>query len=751
MPEAQAQEDALSATTKFQNFDLEFSHVSRRNPERPSRHSVHLDVSGASTSISKFLEAKNESLPVASASPLKRSDALMNLDQPSLGSPVAKRRSLHGISSFGNDFNIFDQSPAPTSQPSFEIHDDAMNHEYQLTGSGPSLFRDEAPPPTPTVTRRTSSLRRTTLQQRHGESKTSWGRRQGEKLLSNMANEAASPAAPRTRPRLSLDQYLPPEPRGSPFTANHPLPHPSIHMFGGPQNQPRHPLSRTITQSSSGSSSSLPDESPTHFPVTFITDKPRVPLNFAKSVPIGSRRPSAEDTVSTPAYKSAKPDPNAFASTGLVSKVGRRGEEERLKMDTAASTPMPDTPCKKQHYPANTFPPQSSLSGRRSNRPSFAGSPSTPFNTSWKNPPAFPASFGNSDRLGGLFKARNGHGRRGSLLSIDGDDAQGADGDYIPPTPTKNLFAKSTNGAVQSSTTPNGSPSTTRLFPGPEPSAAGNGLDLRAPLEDLKSTTPATPQASGSIVPPDPSRLSISNSNGPHASVTIAPSFSGPPATPTTQGRVSLSFVGRGERRFSIASAQEDVDSDYDVLSRRFDKSEAIGSGEFSHVFKVTQSIFPPYAPVFATTPGRHTPSSPRPDVRVYVVKKLCAPITGPKDRKKRYQEVEVLKALSQCDHVVRFFESWEENHQLYIQTEYCEEGSLEEFLDNVGKTGRLDDFRIWKIMLELCYVSSDSRSLYHLYKPSNMVTRVSARSITMGSSTWISSRRTSSSLSRAD
>lgn len=796
-PVAQSHEDALATTSKFRDFALGFSPVSRRNLEKPSRHSVHLDVSGASTAISKFLEVKNEGPSIASASPLKRSDALMNLDQSSLGSPVAKRRSLHGIASFGNDFNIFDHPPPPTSQPSFEIHEDATNHEYQLTGSSQSLFRDQVPPPTPTVTRRASSLRKTTLQQRHGDGRTSWGRRQGEKQLSNMANDVASPAAPRNRPRLSLDQYLPPEPRGSPFTAHHPLPHPSVHMFGGVQNHPRHPLSRTITQSSSGSSSSVPDESPTHFPVTFITDKPRVPLNFSKSVPIGSQRPSDGNVVSTPAYKSAKPDPNAFASTGLVSKVGRRAAEaERLKLDTTASTPMPDTPCKKQHYPANTFPPQSSASGRRSGRPSFAGSPSTPFNSSWKNPPAFPISFGNSDRLGGLFKARNAHSRRSSLLSIDGDDAQGADGDFIPPTPTKNLFFKPPNAQTQPSTTPNGSPNASRFLPasisttsnGPDaqvtdsncksprpytfaepmaektqsPEAAKTPLvhdrdicsflplqcilsfphsranrehlctpiplklpfkmsvdarekvytksDLHpaTPLDHLgnfRSPTPTTPLGSGSMVPPDPSRLSISNSHGSHSSIAGVPSSAHPPATPTTQGRMSLSFIGRGERRVSIASAHDDVETDHDLLSRRFDKAEPIGSGEFSHVFKVTKSSYPPFAPVFATTPGRHTPSSPRPSVRVYVVKKICAPITGPKDRKKRYHEVSVLKALSQCDHVVRYFESWEENHQLYIQTEYCEEGSLGEFLDNVGKTGRLDDFRIWKIMLELCYV----------------------------------------------
>jgi mitosis inhibitor protein kinase SWE1 len=178
------------------------------------------------------------------------------------------------------------------------------------------------------------------------------------------------------------------------------------------------------------------------------------------------------------------------------------------------------------------------------------------------------------------------------------------------------------------------------------------------------------------------------------------------PATPTTQGRFSLSFNGRPERRFSITSALDDIETDYDVLRRRFDKIEPIGAGEFSHVFKVTKCINPPFVPAFATTPGRHTPSSPRPTVRVYVVKKICAPITGPKQRRKLLHEAHLLKALSHCDHVVRYLDSWEENHQLYIQTEYCEEGSLEDFLGNVGKTGRLDDFRIWKIMLELSYVS---------------------------------------------
>jgi mitosis inhibitor protein kinase SWE1 len=48
----------------------------------------------------------------------------------------------------------------------------------------------------------------------------------------------------------------------------------------------------------------------------------------------------------------------------------------------------------------------------------------------------------------------------------------------------------------------------------------------------------------------------------------------------------------------------------------------------------------------------------------------------------------------------------WEANSHLYIQTEYCEGGNLRRFLDTVGYSSRLDDFRIWKILLELSQVS---------------------------------------------
>ncbi|KAK1770935.1 mitosis inhibitor protein kinase [Phialemonium atrogriseum] len=761
---------------------LTLSPASRRGLEKPSRHSMHLDISGASKhSLSKFLDIKLDTFPVASVSPLKRSDAIMNPDQTSFGSPVAKRRSLHGISSLGNDFNVFDHPPSP--QPNnFDIHEDG-SHEYQLTGSMTVGLRDSFPPPTPTaMPRRTSSLRKTTLQQRHGESRSSLGRRQGEKHLAQLSQEATSPIS-RNRPRLSLDQYLPPEPRGTPFSAQGALPNPSLHVVEGKPPQPAqppqphqpHPLSRSLTQSSSNST--LPDDSPTHVP-THLSGRPRVIMNFSKSLPVGAR-PPAREPVATPRYKSAVPFQAAFMSTGLVSKMNRNPERESPK------TLMPDTPCKKHPYASNTFPPQVG-SGRRQARPSF-GSPSTPFSTFHQSRGS---AFGNPEKIGSLFKpVRTGHSRRASLLSLDGDDALGNFDADLPPTPTKNILFRPLGTSSRVNATPNpprtlpvptsaiglslgsqaalssckskslispGETSETwsagqlsdavkplhmlasapspRLPPSfssvsrgrprrgaistPSPltvavtvpltGASKNGLansSCLAPASPLEhagtpgGSSPRTPQ--DSMGPPDAGRLSLSNPLDDQASAGEEMKSIRPPATPTTRGREALTAFG--ERRAITPVHGPGLSAVDEGLILRFDKAEAVGKGEFSQVFRVTKYSAPVlFAASFVTTPSRRTPQSEKTS-EVYAVKKTRFPYHGPKDRESKLREVNVLKALSHCDHVVRYVNSWEYNCHLYIQTEYCDEGSLDGFLKKIGTTGRLDDFRIWKIMLELC------------------------------------------------
>lgn len=768
------------------NFQLTLSPTARKTSEKhQSRHSMHLDISGTSkNTFPRLFDFKADPIPATSISPLKRSDAFMSPDQANVESPVAKRRSVHGISgTSASEPNIFDAS-SPTPQ-SFEIHEDP-NKEHEL-GNGIGLFRDTPSSPTPiAMPRRSDSLRRSTLQQRQGE-KSSWGRRQGEKHLAQMGSEAVSPNA-RNRPRVSLDQFVQPAlPRDSPFSTQPPLPNPSLHLLdrAHPQPQP-HPLSRSVTQSSSNSS--LADESPTHIPVQF--ERPRA-HPFAKSMPVGARPlfENVNKNAATPAYKNAKPLQDAFKSTGLISKVNRNPELGQSTFGESKAV-MPDTPCKKPIYPSNTYPP-SSGGGKSRHRHSF-GSPSSPFAPGRKDN----FSLGEADKVSSLFKPfqPTTHARKGSIFSFDSDfDTQNlADNVEFPPTPTKSVFFRSlgpSKTACESPFVKTTAPATVSAvgfrdalqIPDPlcksasfmnssiqvgvaeqkplETAQASAALesDLCTPLlqsltsfgesrarrgsqatpEPLKlhSTFPAlsshknvdfaktkfvitasplgaldkfsngspkTPCDNNALMPPDPSSLSISNhetSNGPTFG-----SF--PPATPTS--RQVDHFGGFADRRMSITPVNGQGPGDVDlILNSRFDQVEFIGKGEFSQVFKVTQTSDSKTCMVQNGTPG--TPPTPF-QKRVFAVKKTRLPFFGAKDREAKLREVVVLDALRGRPHVLQFVDSWEKQFHLYIQTEYCEEGSLSEFLGTVGAAGRLDDFRIWKILVEASMVSHTRR-----------------------------------------
>lgn len=767
------------------NFHSALSPTARKATEKHlSRHSMHLDISGASrTTFPRLFDFKADPIPVSSASPLKRSDAFMSPDPANVGSPVAKRRSLHGISSPSvGEPSIFDaSSPSPQS---FDIHEDP-NRDHESDGA--TLFRDTPSSPTPiAMPRRSDSLRRSTLQQRQGE-KSSWGRRQGEKLLAQIGTEAATPNV-RTRPRVSLDQFVQPAlPRDSPFSTQPPLANPSLHLLdrSHPQPQP-HPLSRSVTQSSSNSS--LADDSPTHIPVQY--QRPR-PHPFARSMPVGARPlfENVNKNAATPAYKNAKPLQDAFKSTGLISKVNRNPELGQSNFGESKAI-MPDTPCKKPIYPSNTYPP-SSGGGKSRHRHSF-GSPSSPFAPGRKD-----NSLGEPDKVSSLFKSfqPTAHTRKGSIFSFDSDvDAQTlTDNVEFPPTPTKSVFFRSLGPsktapespfvkttapatvsalsfrdalqipdplckstffnnsnqvapsapeharfvALQKSATLEGS---RRLsLTGPLPSfgesrarrgsqATPEPLKLHAsspalpnhektvfakttlvitasplgPLDKFSVESPKTPCDNNALLPPDPSSLSISNhdsSNGPTCG-----SF--PPATPTS--RQADHFGGFAvDRRMSITPVNGQTHGDIDlILNSRFDEVEFVGKGEFSQVFKVTQTTDSKSPTVQFGTPG--TPPTPA-QKRVFAVKKTRLPFFGAKDREAKLREVQILEALRGRPHVLQFVDSWEKQFHLYIQTEYCEEGSLSEFLGTVGAAGRLDEFRIWKILLETSMVSSNA------------------------------------------
>lgn len=779
----------------FANFPLAVSPTSRKGADKhQSRHSMHLDVSGASkTTFPRLFDFKADTIPSNSVSPLKRSDAFMSPDQNNAGSPVAKRRSLHGISVTSvSEPNVFDASSSVPEN--FEILEDP-NKEYELGADSSSPHEHMASPTPSGMPRRSDSLRRSTLQQRPGE-RSSWGRRQGEKHLAQLGAEAGTPSA-RNRPRVSLDQFVQPAlPRDSPFSTQPPLPNPSLHILERANHQPQpHPLSRSVTTSSS--TSSLADESPTHIPVQF--EKPRA-HPFAKSLPVGARPPieNGNKSAATPAYKAARPFQDAFKSTGLISKVNRNPEFGQSTFGESKAV-MPDTPCKKPIYPSHTYPP-SSGGGKGRHRHSF-GSPSSPFAPGRKD------NFVLEEPS--LFRSFQApHARKNSsIFNFDSDiDTQTfADNVEFPPTPTKSVlfrslgnskttgeaspFVKSSAPATVSSlgfrdvhqlpdplcksvpfikisTKADVSESThsraahlnavsegdissvpkqlsfcesrslrgSRAAPAPllklhstptfpsqlkneftktRPTVTASPL---GPFEKFGARTPKTPRDGNALVPPDPSSLSISNHDAPNN--TTFGSF--PPATPTSR---QVDHFGFADRRMSITPVNGQGPSDVDlVLNSRFDQVELVGKGEFSQVFKVTESSDRAHVTIQQGTPG--TPPTPS-QARVFAVKKTRLPFFGAKDREAKLREVNILQILRGRAHVLQFVDSWEKQFHLYIQTEYCEEGNLSEFLGSVGSAGRLDDFRIWKILVEVAMVSrkscfvtfQDTNNLYRVYK----------------------------------
>ena len=255
------------------------------------------------------------------------------------------------------------------------------------------------------------------------------------------------------------------------------------------------------------------------------------------------------------------------------------------------------------------------------------------------------------------------------------------------------------------------------------------------PLRSLTKITPFSPVSSQAekndrlsphtpleaVFPPDPSGLSISGRDERiNARPGTANSFKSIPATPTGPREYFTTFPN-GD---SLSLAAPDAIEVDESLASRFDRVELFGAGEFSQVYRVSQppetSPFHTEFAISLTSPSRSSP----PD-RVWAVKKSKHPYAGPKDRLRRLREVDVLKALGKSAHILAFVESWEADRHLYIQTEFCEEGSLDKFLHRTGQGGILDTFRTWKILLELSLGLKhihDSGFIHLDLKPANVL-----------------------------
>lgn len=667
--------------------------------------------------------------PVKS-SPLKRNDGVMNLSGASTGfSPVAKRRSLQSVSNLGNDFeSIFDQV---AKRDSIHAVQSPMENEENMNGFDFSTPMNASHSPV----RRTTSLRKSTVMQRNANSPRPKPAFDGEFAMPGLA-------ASKSRNRMSLDGAIGQSttPTQTPFrkstfdAGRMGLPTPFVRSTAG-ASQP-HPLSHAHTPSSTTSSAGgftpmAPPRAP-HFAAP--PSRPNQSHQFSRSLPIGVPRPHApegeHDSFDTP-FKSVQQAPVAF-STGLMSKKNRNADEH------VNVYVMPDTPSKRQSYP----PAQAdradvidtplvkrggSLFGDWNRPQPQFGTTSTPFSAHVSK--LSTESFGKGTSIFGNMSGSLQ--RRGSIVSVDGDDDlpdsqsptanrtmvdtmadNDASVDDMPPTPTKGHGASSRRSKESSlrRKTFRSRPSIGNdTFAAPEaandfncksnpstPEAASrdesedNTDKCTASIISFGSSSPVSPGMDSSFQPNEQNRLSITGNR--RGSMNFNSSVSTfPPATPTTPRDHSV-FFAENKGAIPIGLTKNDVD---EAIGSRFHEVKELdgGEGEFSKVYRVSQ-------PVQGTTPNSPAGS------QVWVVKKSKKPYTGKGDRERKMREVDILYALRGNEHVLHVNDHWEANSHLYIQTEYCEGGNLRRFLDTVGYSSRLDDFRIWKILLELSQVS---------------------------------------------
>lgn len=659
--------------------------------------------------------AKTIDFSVAKSSPLKRSDGVMNLDMAVAGSPSNKRRSLQG--------GFYGASPASHLLDADDDMDDNDEDDEDWENDTPT----QEHPFRSSLTARFSPARKPASPGR--PFLRSHGTRARRSLESNIETPSLQRAPSRSKPRTSLDSHVSTrlfENQRSAVSRTHASPSLTIRTSTARNaRQQPHPLSQALSPSSPTPAFAEPDTR--NIAVFESPDAPKI--NFAKSLPIGAMRPAVreikvalKDTNSpygsfgTPeAFKMARPDPAGFRSTGLISKRHRDPED----MPPPPDKTMPDTPCKK--IPAGFGFSPSPTESRTIAQPRFA---QPDFDTPSRQPlgpstetPAF-ASSQTGSFASSLLNTRVS--RRGSFIGADEEEQSRLAGfertgsqssaDELPPTPTKQTGSHSKPNSLRSSllgrrpsvgpstfVTPGNDDKSDSLRPATlQRSVSGNHLLPHTPL----GINTQVPDASGLTLSPN-----AKQPTSPSFSSSFRSSVSRPPETPTAHRGLgdSTSFLGTHHLMMtpSNTTAQHDADP---VLFARFKKVEWYSQGEFSEVYKVytpAESVTSYFSPAGSSFGSSLASATAMPD-RVYVVKKSKAPYGSAKLREKKRREASIMKALGRDDHIVNFVDSWEANNHLYIQTDFCEEGSLATFLEKQGRRGRLDDFRIWKILLEL-------------------------------------------------
>ena len=113
-------------------------------------------------------------------------------------------------------------------------------------------------------------------------------------------------------------------------------------------------------------------------------------------------------------------------------------------------------------------------------------------------------------------------------------------------------------------------------------------------------------------------------------------------------------------------------------LYKQFEIICKIGSGDFADVYRAKSLI----------------------DGQYYAIKRTTIPFTSTSDRMRKLQEVRNHQLLPPHQNCVRYYDSWEEDGFLYIQTELCQR-SLNEIIEQ-SEEHKLPEHIVWNYLLDL-------------------------------------------------
>ncbi|GLE06900.1 hypothetical protein PINS_up016569 [Pythium insidiosum] len=132
----------------------------------------------------------------------------------------------------------------------------------------------------------------------------------------------------------------------------------------------------------------------------------------------------------------------------------------------------------------------------------------------------------------------------------------------------------------------------------------------------------------------------------------------------------------------------------YSRYLSEFVEQEMIGSGAFSKVFKCVKKI----------------------DGWVYAVKKSKRHFRGRADTERALREVQALAALSDSQHIVRYFDAWIEEDILYIQLEHCTGCSLSTLTEKF-KPHHVPEETLCRVLCHVAQALHDlhSRKMVHM------------------------------------